>query len=113
MLRTLLPHSRVEDIVGRTGMPVRRAGKGMQSMKYDAAAAGKLNVAIEDPLVVDDPDAFAWDETADLVVVGFGGAGVAAALEGIERGLSIVAVDRYEGGGSTAANGGIFYAGGG
>jgi 3-oxo-5alpha-steroid 4-dehydrogenase len=82
-------------------------------VKYNAAEATKLGVAIEDPLVVADPDAFAWDETADLVVVGLGGAGVAAALEGLERGLKVTAVDRYEGGGSTAANGGIFYAGGG
>jgi 3-oxo-5alpha-steroid 4-dehydrogenase len=82
-------------------------------LKYNAAEARKLDVAIEDPLVVDDPDAFAWNETADLVVVGLGGAGVAAALEGLERGLKVTAVDRYEGGGSTAANGGIFYAGGG
>ncbi len=82
-------------------------------MKYNAAEATKLGVAIEDPLVVADPDGFAWDETADLVVVGLGGAGVAASLEGLERGLKVTAVDRYEGGGSTAANGGIFYAGGG
>jgi 3-oxo-5alpha-steroid 4-dehydrogenase len=82
-------------------------------VKYNAADSAKLGVAIEDPLVVADPDNFAWDETADLVVVGLGGAGVAAALEGLERGLKVTAVDRYEGGGSTAANGGIFYAGGG
>jgi 3-oxo-5alpha-steroid 4-dehydrogenase len=82
-------------------------------VKYNAAEATKLGVAIEDPLVIADPDVFAWDETADLVVVGLGGAGVAAALEGLERGLKVTAVDRYEGGGSTAANGGIFYAGGG
>ncbi len=82
-------------------------------MKYNAAEATKLGVAIEDPLVIADPEQFTWDETADLVVVGLGGAGVAAALEGLERGLKVTAVDRYEGGGSTAANGGIFYAGGG
>lgn len=82
-------------------------------MRYSAQDAAKLGVAIEDPLVVADPDGFAWDESADLIVVGLGGAGVAAALEGIERGLSVIAVDRYEGGGSTAANGGIYYAGGG
>jgi len=82
-------------------------------MKYSAAEAAKLGVAVEDPLIVADPDSFDWSETADLVVVGLGGAGVAAALEGLERGLKVTAVDRYEGGGSTAANGGIFYAGGG
>lgn len=82
-------------------------------MKYDAAEAAKIGVGIEDPLIVSSPDEFSWDETADLVVVGLGGAGVSAALEALERGLEVVAVDRYEGGGSTAANGGIFYAGGG
>jgi 3-oxo-5alpha-steroid 4-dehydrogenase len=82
-------------------------------MKYSAAEAAKLGVAVEDPLIVADPDSFDWSETADLVVVGLGGAGVAAALEGLERGLKVTGVDRYEGGGSTAANGGIFYAGGG
>lgn len=77
------------------------------------AAAREVGLAVEDPLVVDDPDALAWDEEADLVVVGLGGAGIAAALEALERGLTVAAVDRYEGGGSTAANGGVFYAGGG
>jgi 3-oxo-5alpha-steroid 4-dehydrogenase len=75
--------------------------------------AADLGVAVDRPLVVVDPDGFAWDETADLVVVGLGGAGVAAAIEGLERGLSVIAVDRYACGGSTAANGGVFYAGGG
>ncbi|WP_287460145.1 FAD-binding protein [Sphingomonas sp.] len=81
-------------------------------MTVSPLAAG-LNLAVEDPLVLDDPDAHPWSETADLVVVGLGGAGVAAALEALERGVSVIAIDRYEGGGSTAANGGVFYAGGG
>ena len=78
-----------------------------------AAKARELGLQIEDPLVIAEPDAHPWDETADLVVVGLGGAGVSAALEALERGISVIAVDRYEGGGSTAANGGVFYAGGG
>lgn len=82
-------------------------------MTAAAPLAQDLGLSVEPPLVVADPEAVAWDETADLVVVGLGGAGVAAALEGLERGLSVIAVDRYEGGGSTAANGGVFYAGGG
>lgn len=65
------------------------------------------------PLVVADPETHAWDEVADFVVVGLGGAGVAAALEAAERGVKVVALDHYEGGGSSAANGGVFYAGGG
>lgn len=46
-------------------------------------------------------------------MVGYGGAGIAAALEAANNGLSVLAVDRYQGGGATALNGGIFYAGGG
>ncbi|WP_380872170.1 putative dehydrogenase [Sphingomonas sp. DBB INV C78] len=78
-----------------------------------AAKAQEVGLDVEDPLILDHVSSHKWDEEADLVVVGLGGAGVSAALEGLERGLSVIAVDRYEGGGSTAANGGIFYAGGG
>ncbi|MDE2411976.1 MAG: FAD-binding protein [Sphingomonadales bacterium] len=70
-------------------------------------------LSIDPPLTLSDPDAHRWDETADLVIVGLGGAGVAAALEGLERGLGVIAVDHYDGGGSSAANGGVYYAGGG
>jgi len=68
---------------------------------------------VEAPLVIDGADAQQWDDSAELVVAGFGGAGVAAALEAAELGVSVLALDRYEGGGSSAANGGVFYAGGG
>jgi 3-oxo-5alpha-steroid 4-dehydrogenase len=70
-------------------------------------------LAIDAPLRLDDPERHAWDDEADMIVVGLGGAGVAAALDGLERGLSVIALDLYEGGGSTAANGGVYYAGGG
>ena len=68
---------------------------------------------VEAPLAIDAADARQWDDTADLIVVGLGGAGVAAALEAAEQGVSVLALDRYEGGGSSAANGGVYYAGGG
>jgi 3-oxo-5alpha-steroid 4-dehydrogenase len=68
---------------------------------------------VEGPLVREDEAAGHWDDVADLVVVGFGGAGVAAALEAAEHNVNVLALDRYEGGGSSAANGGVFYAGGG
>ncbi|MGY0499953.1 FAD-binding protein [Nocardia sp. FBN12] len=54
-----------------------------------------------------------WDDAADVVVVGYGGAGVAAALAARESGAEVLAVDRYLGGGATALSGGIVYAGGG
>lgn len=54
-----------------------------------------------------------WDTTADVVVVGFGGAGAAAALAAREAGADVLALDRYLGGGATNLSGGIVYAGGG
>ena len=78
-----------------------------------ATFESRWGLHVDAPLTIDAPDTFKWDGAADVVVVGLGGAGVAAALESVERGLSVIALDRYEGGGSSAANGGIFYAGGG
>lgn len=82
-------------------------------MSTDAPHGAEWGLQIEPPLRLADPDRHPWDESADLVVVGLGGAGVAAALEGVEKGLKVIALDRYDGGGSSAANGGIYYAGGG
>ena len=69
--------------------------------------------SVEPPERVADAGSVAWDAESDFVVVGYGGAGVAAAIEAAEAGLQVVALDLAEGGGSTAINGGILYAGGG
>ncbi|WP_155763964.1 FAD-binding protein [Mycobacterium asiaticum] len=50
---------------------------------------------------------------ADVVVVGFGAAGACAAIAAREQGADVIAVDRANGGGSTAVSGGIIYAGAG
>jgi 3-oxo-5alpha-steroid 4-dehydrogenase len=68
---------------------------------------------IEAAQIVASPTEITWTDEADFVVVGYGGAGVAAALEAAEHGASVIALDRYHGGGATAMNGGVFYAGGG
>jgi 3-oxo-5alpha-steroid 4-dehydrogenase len=68
---------------------------------------------VEAPHVAASAQAVPWDHEADFVVVGYGGAGVVAAVEAAERGMSVLAVDRYHGGGATVMNGGVFYAGGG
>jgi 3-oxo-5alpha-steroid 4-dehydrogenase len=68
---------------------------------------------IEAPLSVKSGDDIEWSETADVVIIGLGGAGVAAGLQALENGLSVIAVDRFEGGGATKASGGVIYAGGG
>lgn len=49
----------------------------------------------------------------DLIVVGFGAAGACAAIEAAEAGLSVLVLDRFEGGGASAISGGVIYAGGG
>ncbi len=54
-----------------------------------------------------------FTESADVVVVGFGAAGTCAAIAARENGAEVVALDRANGGGSTAVSGGIVYAGGG
>src|SRR5437879_5312106 len=54
-----------------------------------------------------------WDDRADVVVVGFGGAGACAAIEAAEGGADVLVLDRFTGGGATAVSGGVVYAGGG
>lgn len=51
--------------------------------------------------------------TTDVLVVGFGAAGTCAAITARENGAEVIALDRANGGGSTALSGGIIYAGGG
>ena len=68
---------------------------------------------VQAPLCVDSDADVTWDKAADLVVVGYGGAGVCAALQARELGLSVIAIDRFAGGGATRINGGVFYGGGG
>jgi 3-oxo-5alpha-steroid 4-dehydrogenase len=68
---------------------------------------------VESPMRVADAASVKWAEEADVVVVGFGGAGAAAALEACEQGAEVLVIERFEGGGSTANSGGVYYAGGG
>ena len=54
-----------------------------------------------------------WDAEVDVAVIGFGGAGGAAAVEAASRGASVMVIERFSGGGATRLSGGITYAGGG
>jgi 3-oxo-5alpha-steroid 4-dehydrogenase len=65
------------------------------------------------PLVLTKANGESWDQEADVVVVGFGGAGACAALEAKAEGARVLVLDRFYGGGATAISGGVFYAGGG
>lgn len=53
-----------------------------------------------------------WDFTTDVLVIGFGGAGAAAALQARQEGAEVIVADRFRGGGATAYSGGVIYAGG-
>ena len=67
---------------------------------------------IKEPLVKSE-SSISWDEEADVVVIGCGGAGISTALEAAERKQKVLIIDRFVGGGATAASGGVVYAGGG
>jgi 3-oxo-5alpha-steroid 4-dehydrogenase len=55
----------------------------------------------------------AWDDSCDVLVIGFGLAGACAAIEAADRGLDVLLIDRFRGGGSSEMSGGVVYAGGG
>lgn len=67
---------------------------------------------IESPIVLDNPDDENWHDQADVLVVGFGGAGATAAIKARDDGASVIAFDRYDGGGASQQSGGIVYLGG-
>lgn len=54
-----------------------------------------------------------WDITTDVVVVGLGAAGGAAAIEARTCGADVLVADRFGGGGATAKSAGAIYFGGG
>ncbi|MGZ4802093.1 MAG: FAD-binding protein [Acidimicrobiia bacterium] len=54
-----------------------------------------------------------WDREVDVVVVGTGAAGSTAAVEAAERGMQVLALDRWGRGGASARSGGVIYSGGG
>ncbi|HEY3654707.1 MAG TPA: FAD-binding protein [Steroidobacteraceae bacterium] len=64
------------------------------------------------PLILDRADEITWDDSADVVVIGYGGAGVVTALQAKERNIDVLAIDRFDGGGATALSGGVYYGGG-
>ncbi len=68
---------------------------------------------VEASLTVGDEREVDWDTETEFLVVGSGAAGASAAAEAREHGLGVMLVDRYAGGGTSVASGGVIYAGGG
>lgn len=68
---------------------------------------------IDPPRTVPRADDASWDQACDVLVVGFGAAGAAAAIAARESGAEVLLIDRFDGGGATARSGGVVYAGGG
>lgn len=68
---------------------------------------------VEPALEVGQGGDLAWDDEADVVVVGWGAAGACAAIEARTAGASVLVVDRFGGGGASVLSGGVVYAGGG
>jgi len=65
-------------------------------------------------LIRDTPASAHWDEEVDVLVVGLGVAGAAAALEAAVHGADTLVLERAGGGGGTSAmSGGVIYLGGG
>src|SRR5690606_19856105 len=67
---------------------------------------------VKEPLRVGDATEVQWQESTDVLVVGYGGAGVCTALEARAEGVDVLAIDRFDGGGATTLSGGIYYGGG-
>jgi 3-oxo-5alpha-steroid 4-dehydrogenase len=56
----------------------------------------------------------AWNDTADVIIIGYGIAGACAALEARRAGADVLVIERASGGGGASAlSAGIFYLGGG
>ncbi|HVY85186.1 MAG TPA: FAD-binding protein [Caulobacterales bacterium] len=69
------------------------------------------NVKDAAPLVIKSAEELRWDDAADVVIIGYGGAGACAALEARAAGAEVLVIDRFGGGGTTAFSGGVIYAG--
>lgn len=76
-------------------------------------AAAQAQAAIAPDVAGVAADTVEWAEETDVVVVGYGGAGAAAAIEAAKAGASVILLEMLDiAGGSTVANGGFIMMGG-
>lgn len=90
--------------VTETGTTVTQTGTTTET-ETGSSTTTTVTQSIPPNLILDIPST--WDYTADVVIVGSGGAGHAAALGALESGLSVLILEKnYVVGGSTALSGG-------
>lgn len=92
-----------------TGGPAGRPGGSAQAARPRISTV----TPVEPPLEVARAEDIAWDDEADVLVVGWGAAGACVALEARTAGASVIVLDRFGGGGASVLSGGVVYAGGG
>jgi 3-oxo-5alpha-steroid 4-dehydrogenase len=75
---------------------------------------GPTGAKVEPALRVADSESWKTDEECDLLVIGCGLAGAAAALKAAENtDVQVSIIDRFDGGGASQLSGGVLYCGGG
>ncbi len=97
------------------GLTRRSFIRGAAAIGGTVAAAGLLSACSNETAAVA-PSGLpeTWDYEADVVIVGYGGAGAAAAWEALSAGSSTLILERFsKAGGSTNICGGFIYLGGG
>ncbi|TJY58854.1 FAD-binding protein [Sinimarinibacterium sp. CAU 1509] len=83
-----------------------------QSQRPSSGAADGT-LPVDAPLRVAGAGAIQWHRQCELLVVGYGAAGVATAISAHESGTDVLVAERFEGGGATIKSGGVVYLGGG
>src|SRR5437879_13577184 len=82
--------------------------------RYETKMAAESGATpVSPPLRIDREDAISWDDSCDVLVVGFGAAGACTAIEAAHSNARVIATDRFGRGGASAKSGGVVYAGGG
>jgi len=96
-----------------SGSAPAEAGPAPGGSRHKPSARTSTVTPVEPPLEVASAQDLAWDDEADVLVVGWGAAGACAALEARAAGASVLVLDRFGGGGASVLSGGVVYAGGG
>lgn len=99
-----------------TGMVSRRELLGATGLMLGAAALGSPGATSAATLTTCAASALPteWEDTADIVIVGYGGAGATAAMFAARAGAKVIILEaQAKGGGSSAINDGAFSVGGG